>query len=210
MGDAWKGRRLLVAAAVAAAVLVGVGAAAQGGLLSRAESSETDTGGSSRGAGAAIADPSGMGGDAVAVAETTATSDDGNFESSATLLRVGDTKVGETPVGVEQNPLGDALEGQATEDLIDAGCNDDPAETQTGSCLSLLKGGHVSDDDSEFGGAFAYFYTVEGYTPITGYFLALASAADEDACSGDAGGVLFHSDATDSIDLSLASHECPE
>ncbi len=193
MGDASKRRRLLMVAAVVVAVLAGVGAAAQAGLLSRAESNGDGT---SRGAGAAIADPSGNGNDVVAVSESTANVDEGGQgHSSAAPLRVGNTIVGEAPLG-ESNPLSDALGDQA-EMITDVGCNDGP-DNLTQSCISLLHSYRGEDE----GYAEAYMAGVEFYTPMTGFNVLLESGAYQDVCYGGAYGAVAYGDLLDQIDVS--------
>jgi hypothetical protein len=181
MGDALKGRRLLIAGAVVAAVLAGLGVAAQAGILSRAEAGDTH----SRAAGAAIADPQGNG-DVIAVAETTATRDDNGNSASATLLRVGDTKVGEAPEGVS-NPLS-ALNELPTEPVVDAGC-DRFAPEPSPFCVGVLQSAVTSD--SEFGSS-ATFIVAQVGTPF-GYYALLGSQASQGECpaSDYAAGLVF-------------------
>ena len=196
MGDALKSKRLLLAAGVVATILASAGAAAQAGILSRADAGDTH----SRGAGAAIGDPQ-TGEDVIAVAETEATRDDeGNNSASATLLRVGDTKVGEAPEGVS-NPLS-ALNELPTEPVVDAGCdrfNPEPSPF----CVGVLQSAVTSD--SEFGSS-ATFIVAQVGTPL-GYYAILGSQATQGECpsSSDyaAGLVLANLGDASGIDVSL-------
>jgi hypothetical protein len=197
LGDALKGRRLLIAAAVTAAVLAGLGAAAQAGILSRAEAGDTH----SRAAGAAIADPQGNG-DVIAVAETTATRDDeGNNSASATLLRVGDTKIGEAPEGTV-NPLS-ALNGLPTESTVDMGCDYfDPNGPPAPLCVGLLQSNVTSD--SEFGSS-GTFIVAQANTPL-GPYAVLGSNAVQGECPGHdsaAGVVVANLNDASGIDVSI-------
>ena len=202
MGDAFKGRRLLIAAAVAVAVMAGVGAVAQAGLLSRAETSETH----SRAAAAAIADPQGNG-DIVAVAETEATRDDNGNSASATLLRVGDTKIYEAPQGYT-SPLS-VLNDQPTEALVDAGC-DGPAFPPAPLCVGLLQSQVANDSEGGYTGAAMVVAQVG--SPSVGYFGVLSSGAFQGPCpSGDSavGAVVLNlTNYADSVDLSLSQAQC--
>jgi hypothetical protein len=204
MGDALKGRRLLIAAAVAAAVMVGIGAAAQAGLLSRAESGDE----SSRAAGAAIGDPSAPGSDMVAVSESTATHNEDGASASATLLRVGDTKVGEAPPGVN-DVLAPALNGQPTEALIDGGCDGDTEAAQDAPMCAALLQTFVFEDDEN--GATAVYAPVVVGTEETGLIYVLPSAAGQGGCDGLAIGALVYMSSTgEGLDVSEDFNECAE
>ncbi len=207
MRDALKGRRLLIAAAVVTAVMVGVGAAAQAGLLSRAETSDTH----SRAAAAAIADPQGNG-DVIAVAETEATREvEGENSANATLLRVGDTKIGETPKGYT-SPLS-VLNDQPTEALVDAGC-DGPAYPPAPLCVGLLQS--QVNDDAEGGFTGASIVVAQVGSPAVGYYGVLASGAFQGPCpSGDSavGAVVFDLNNIfpgSSIDPSMSQAPCEQ
>jgi len=196
MGDASRGRRLLVAA-VMAAVLAGVGAAAQAGLLSRAESSP----GSSRAAGAAIGTEES--GDVVAVAESRTSADfEGNGEASATLLRVGDTNIGEAPNGTSQ-PLVDLLGAGPAPEVLGIGCN-----SVATVCVDALR----SYEEAGDGEAYAYIVTAEA--GVAGNYVALlASESASYGCGGFALGTVAYIQPSEAsaefVDLSEAeSDEC--
>jgi hypothetical protein len=204
MGDALKGRRLVVAAAVVVAVMAGVGAAAQAGLLSRAEA---EGGTSTRGAGAAIGDGT-ADGDVIAVAETKASRDaEGNASASATLLRVGDTNIGEAPDGFS-NPL-NVLNGQPTEALIDGGC-DNFNEPLPPACLLVL-GSNVQEDGDFASGQYFVAEVRVGNTIID----VLASRSVQSGCSNGADAFFARTiDITtfesQEIDPSEQDSDCPQ
>jgi hypothetical protein len=203
MGDAMKGRRMLIAAAVAGAVLAGVGAAAQAGLLSRAESGDE----SSRAAGAAIGDPNAPGTDIIAVSESNASSVDGEGEASATLLRVGDVKVGEAPPGFT-DVLGPALNGQPTEALIDGGCDGDSQMAEDASLCAALLQTFVFEGGDEATAVYAPLVVgAEG----VGLVYVLPAAASQEDCDGLAiGALVYQAPPGDGLDVSEASNECAE
>ena len=168
MGKAMLRRRYwFMAVAAVAAVAVGLGAAAQAGVLSRAFANDH----SARAAAAAISDTSGN--DVVAINETTAADDE---EPSATLLRVGDTKVGEAPSG-NTDLLGSLLNGQPTEALVDAGCDNGGAP----ACVALLQTSETHDNIGNNGSsATAAIIFVDG---VGGAELLQSRASDTLGCS---------------------------
>ena len=173
MGDALKSKRLLLAAVVVAAILAGLGASAKAGLLSRAESTGTD----SRAAGAAVG--TAETGDLVAVAESDAhwpQDDETPPSAGARLLRVGDTSIGEAPEGFSDPTLG-PFEGQPTEAIVDMGCNGGTA--QAPACLALLRS-DVSNDSTVVHGRYSVALVRVNNTGV----ILLTSNAEEGPCNG--------------------------
>jgi hypothetical protein len=206
MGGALKSRRLLIAAAVVAAILAGLGASAKAGLLSRAESTGTD----SRAAGAAVG--TSETGDVIAVAESDAhwpQDEETPPSAGARLLRVGDTSIGEAPEGFS-DPLAGPFDGQPTEAVVDMGC--DGGTAQAPACLSLLRS-DVSNDSTVVHGRYSVALVRVNNTGV----ILLTSGADQGPCFGDSGAAVaqIFPDITASgtpmeIDPSLTSGECPE
>ncbi len=200
MLDTFKARRrLAIGLAVGVVVAGGLGIGAKAGILSRAD---TDGNQSSHAAAAAIGDPS-TGQDVVAVNETDSSFDpeSESYQASATALRVGDTKVGEAPAG-QSDPLGQALNGQPTEQLIDAGC-DNYTLPQAPLCASVLNT-QVANGGSS--GATAVMWLAQVRAGGT-FVYVLPSGAGSEPCGGQSIGALVYTiDATmgtdDGVDVS--------
>ncbi len=206
MGYSLKSKRMLLAAAVVAAILAGLGASAKAGLLSRAESTGTD----SRAAGAAVGTTET--GDLIAVAESDAhwpQDEETSPSAGARLLRVGDTSIGEAPEGFS-DPLAEALNGQPTEAIVDTGC--DAGSLEPPVCLSLLRS-DVSSDSTIVHGRYSVALVRVNNTGV----ILLTSGADQGPCFGDSGAAVAQifpdisaSGTPTEIDPSLTSGECPE
>ncbi len=149
----------------------------------------------------------------IAVGESTAMAgeDEGPSSASTTLLRVGDTKVGESAPGFS-NPLADALNGQPTEALIDGGCDNTFGDDGGAPLCVYALETFTSTGDGESEAHFRGLGVGVGNTGIA----ILNSDAVQDRCDSQALGSLVsiypdvHENETEDVDPSEAFHENPE